>query len=86
LGTGSFGVVQLAIQKTTGIWYAVKKVEKTKDMKAQHRVSEEIGIMEGLAHRNICRLHETFVSEGVRNICISEYPFHHIVCEVENQS
>lgn len=77
LGTGSFGVVQLAIQKSTGKWFAVKKVEKTKAMNTRDKVSREIAIMESLAHRNICRLHETFVSEGVKNICISEYLFHH---------
>ncbi|EAU91637.1 CAMK/RAD53 protein kinase [Coprinopsis cinerea okayama7 len=72
LGKGSFATVMKAVNRKTGVWYAVKMI---KDKRAAHAgdirnsaIAREISIMEKLKHRNICELKEVFMEEGSSDI------------------
>ncbi|TDL21737.1 Pkinase-domain-containing protein [Rickenella mellea] len=64
LGTGAFATVFHAISRNTGVTYAVKRIPrsrfKTNDSTGKNMFMREINILEGLCHRNICQLKETF--------------------------
>ncbi|RXW25644.1 hypothetical protein EST38_g233 [Candolleomyces aberdarensis] len=72
LGKGSFATVMKAVNRETGVWYAVKMIkDKTAgrggDQQGQIRnaaIAREINIMEKLKHPNICELKEVFLEEN----------------------
>lgn len=81
LGKGSFATVMKAINRNTGIWYAVKMIKdrsrrSTTDGETvggggiikNSSIAREIGIMEALKHPNICDLKEVFVEEDSSDI------------------
>jgi serine/threonine protein kinase len=104
LGKGSFATVVKAINRTDHQWYAVKMIQNANKMKRRHvptgnganaqqdgtlELSREIKILEGLNHRNICKLKEVFFDKNPENesICwftplefcflvMSNYDFH----------
>ncbi|KAJ2931453.1 hypothetical protein H1R20_g5592, partial [Candolleomyces eurysporus] len=72
LGKGSFATVMKAVNRETGVWYAVKMIkDKTAgrggEQQGQIRnaaIAREINIMEKLKHPNICELKEVFLEEN----------------------
>lgn len=62
LGKGSYGEVQLARHKSTGIQVAVKKIEKASlsSSKIKETLIREIRIQKSLNHEYICRLYTSF--------------------------
>ena len=62
LGKGSYGEVQLAIHKGTGIQIAIKKIEKASlsSSKIKETLIREIRIQKQLNHEYICRLYTSF--------------------------
>ena len=62
LGKGSYGEVQLAQHKSTGIQIAVKKIEKASlsSNKIKETLIREIRIQKQLNHEYICRLYTSF--------------------------
>lgn len=62
LGKGSYGEVQLARHKSTGIQIAVKKIEKASlsSSKIKETLIREIRIQKQLNHEYICRLYTSF--------------------------
>ncbi|KAJ2918044.1 hypothetical protein MD484_g2375, partial [Candolleomyces efflorescens] len=72
LGKGSFATVMKAVNRETGVWYAVKMIkDKTAgrggEQQGQIRntaIAREIAIMEKLKHPNICELKEVFLEEN----------------------
>ncbi|KAJ3510201.1 hypothetical protein NMY22_g16043 [Coprinellus aureogranulatus] len=82
LGKGSFATVMKAVNRSTGIWYAVKMIkDKTRRGSSltegggggggvirNPTIAREIGIMEALKHPNICDLKEVFVEEDSTDI------------------
>lgn len=79
LGKGSFASVYKAMHRSTGLWYAVKMIQRDKIKK--HNTNQngnggdpddpkkasflrEITILQGLKHPNICQLKETFETDN----------------------
>jgi serine/threonine protein kinase len=62
LGKGSYGEVQLARHKTTGVMLAIKKIEKASisSSKIRETLIREIRIQKQLNHEYICRLYGSF--------------------------
>lgn len=62
LGKGSYGEVQLAIHKDSGIQIAVKKIDKASlsSNKIKETLIREIRIQKQLNHEYICRLYTSF--------------------------
>lgn len=62
LGKGSYGEVQLARHKQTGILVAVKKIMKNSltSSKIKETLIREIRIQKQLNHEYICRLYSSF--------------------------
>lgn len=63
LGKGHFATVYLAIEKNTGIRYAVKKFEKRSGPGERSKVDglqQEIAVLMGVSHPNMLCLKETF--------------------------
>ncbi|THH28784.1 hypothetical protein EUX98_g5407 [Antrodiella citrinella] len=83
LGKGSFATVMLAVNKRTGIDYAVKIIHHSK-LRAHstpnpdalvsptdsQKWAREISIMETLAHENICQLKEVFFGPSTINLVL----------------
>lgn len=59
IGQGTWGTVHLAVERTSGLERAVKKIPKrfTSEL---GRFRQEITLLKGLDHPNIVRLYETF--------------------------
>ncbi|KAH6913842.1 CAMK/RAD53 protein kinase [Coprinopsis sp. MPI-PUGE-AT-0042] len=77
LGKGSFATVMKAMNRATGVWYAVKMIKDKRTPQQQLEqpggirsaaVVREISIMEKLKHPNICELKEVFTEEGSSDI------------------
>ncbi|RXW15179.1 hypothetical protein EST38_g10681 [Candolleomyces aberdarensis] len=76
LGKGSFATVMKAVNRETGVWYAVKMIkDKTAgrggDQQGRIRnaaIAREIDILEKLKHRNICEVKEVFLEENGSDI------------------
>ncbi|KAJ2924548.1 hypothetical protein H1R20_g12551, partial [Candolleomyces eurysporus] len=72
LGRGPFGTVMKAVNRETGVWYAVKMITDKNagrggDQQGQIRnaaIAREINIMERLKHPNISELKEVFLEEN----------------------
>ena len=63
LGKGHFATVYLAVEKSTGIKYAVKKFDKrmrSGSEKALEGLQQEIGVLMGVSHPNVLCLKDTF--------------------------
>ncbi|KAG0323145.1 hypothetical protein BGZ99_002922 [Dissophora globulifera] len=62
LGTGNFATVHKAIDKKTGVEYAVKVVKKTTDFNTRtaQSLEREIGTLMSIDHPNLLRLHKVF--------------------------
>ena len=65
IGKGSYGSVQLAVHKPTGMKVAVKKLDKStiKTPKMQETLNREIVIQKKLKHVNIVRLFASLEDE-----------------------
>ncbi|KAH9838995.1 Pkinase-domain-containing protein [Rhodofomes roseus] len=77
LGTGSFATVTKAIHRETGVWYAVKTMERKRLRTASNAqahndaaFSREINILEDLQHPRICGLKEVFYEEHTINLIL----------------
>jgi ser/thr/tyr protein kinase RAD53 len=90
LGKGSFATVVKAINRMDHQWYAVKMIQNANKMKRRHvpagnganplpdghlELSREIKILEGLNHRNICKLKEVFFDRDPENESICWFKF-----------
>lgn len=62
LGKGSYGEVQLAKHRSTGVLVAVKKIEKASltSSKIKETLIREIRIQKQMNHEYICRLYTSF--------------------------
>ncbi|KAG0299362.1 hypothetical protein BGZ98_010116 [Dissophora globulifera] len=62
LGTGNFATVHKAVDKKTGVEYAVKVVKKTTDFNTRtaQSLEREIGTLMSIDHPNLLRLHKVF--------------------------
>ena len=64
LGKGHFATVYLAVEKKSGIRYAVKKFDKqirsNVESKALEGLQQEIGVLMGVSHPNVLCLKDTF--------------------------
>lgn len=61
LGTGAFGVVKLAINKSTGVKRALKTLEKKKiPHEEKQNMFCEVNILRKLDHPNIVKLYELY--------------------------
>jgi serine/threonine protein kinase len=62
LGKGAFGKVNLAIQKLSGRFVAVKSINKQylHEGSSKKKVMQEFHILKKTRHRNIVKLYETF--------------------------
>lgn len=58
LGRGAFSVVKLAVEKSTGIKYAVKIIQKSKVEQDMARLATEMEILKKVDHPNIIALKE----------------------------
>lgn len=56
IGQGGLGVVQLYLNDSDGLHYAVKRMQKAWDADQFNRFVREISLMKNLAHKNIIRL------------------------------
>lgn len=69
LGKGHFATVYLALEKSTGVRYAVKKFEKRSGPGERSKVEglqQEIAVLMGVSHPNVLCLKDTFdESDGV---------------------
>lgn len=59
LGQGTWGTVHLAVERSSGLYRAVKKVPK-RFVKELYRFRQEMQVLRILDHPNIVRLYETF--------------------------
>lgn len=59
IGVGSWGVVHLAIERSSGYLRAVKKIPKGQNADL-HRFRQEMTILKGFDHPRVVRLYETF--------------------------
>ncbi|KAH6894011.1 kinase-like domain-containing protein [Coprinopsis sp. MPI-PUGE-AT-0042] len=66
LGSGSFGVVHEAINRTTGVRVAVKTIKASKftNPREQKQLAREIDIMTRFEHPNVCKLVEVLQDAG----------------------
>ncbi|ELU03128.1 hypothetical protein CAPTEDRAFT_112307, partial [Capitella teleta] len=60
LGEGTYGKVRLAIEKETGLKYAIKSIKKKQIGSDLGRVRREIEIMSSLSHPHIISIYEVF--------------------------
>eukprot|EP01017_Pseudomicrothorax_dubius_P027242 TRINITY_DN3111_c0_g1_i9.p1 TRINITY_DN3111_c0_g1~~TRINITY_DN3111_c0_g1_i9.p1 ORF type:complete len:367 (+),score=74.51 TRINITY_DN3111_c0_g1_i9:25-1125(+) len=67
IGEGSYGVVRLAVDKTTGMEVAVKMYEKYKlfDKQRVFAIQREVSILQKLNHKNIIKLYDYYEDERV---------------------
>jgi MAP/microtubule affinity-regulating kinase len=74
LGKGSYGEVKLALEKITGIKYAIKIYSKKvfDDPKKKRNIENEIKILKQLDNINIMKLHEVIKTDRF-NYLIMEY-------------
>ena len=74
LGKGSYGEVKLAVEKITGIKYAIKIYSKKvfDDPKKKRNIENEIKILKQLDNINIMKLHEVIKTDRF-NYLIMEY-------------
>ncbi|TDL21747.1 kinase-like protein [Rickenella mellea] len=74
LGEGGFATVFRAVSRETGATYAVKRIPrskfKPKDSTGKNKFMREISILEGLHHRNICKLKEAFFDPEYINLVL----------------
>ena len=66
LGKGHFATVYLAVEKSTGMKYAVKKFEKRTGPSERSKVEglqQEIAVLMGISHPNVLCLKDTFDEE-----------------------
>ncbi|KAL9711831.1 hypothetical protein Ac2012v2_004904 [Leucoagaricus gongylophorus] len=66
LGKGSFATVMKAIERSTGVWYAIKIITEKPSRHGNNRnaFKREIDIMKKLKHPNICELKEVFYQDN----------------------
>jgi len=71
LGTGAFGVVHRAVEKSTGRNFVAKFIN-TQSAAEKNTVKAEIGIMNQLHHQNLLNLHDAFEDQH-EMILVLEY-------------
>eukprot|EP00826_Nyctotherus_ovalis_P042560 TRINITY_DN4391_c0_g1_i1.p1 TRINITY_DN4391_c0_g1~~TRINITY_DN4391_c0_g1_i1.p1 ORF type:complete len:108 (-),score=25.49 TRINITY_DN4391_c0_g1_i1:317-640(-) len=71
LGKGAFGKVNLCIHKLTQKLVAIKSISN-RYLEGNHssKLQNEIAILQGLKHKNIIRLYETFSTNTFKLIVI----------------
>mmetsp|Transcript_10911 Transcript_10911/g.16478 ORF Transcript_10911/g.16478 Transcript_10911/m.16478 type:complete len:599 (+) Transcript_10911:44-1840(+) len=75
LGTGSFAVVKVGIDRETGARFAVKVIDKKKyEMKSKSRKHDDImnesNILRQIAHKNIIKVYDVFDEDGMLYIVL----------------
>ena len=73
LGSGTFGVVRLGLDKSSGKKVAVKlidlkKLDKEKEHRSSSSIATEFRIMKNVDHPNIVKVHDCFDGEKVSYI------------------
>lgn len=60
LGQGTFSKVKRAVERSTGLEFAIKVIDKTGLAENRESILTEIGILKHVRHPNILRLHQIF--------------------------